>query len=153
MILRCFNSENSATDGRISPHDAESFVYELHKWDYFVIDHAPQRFVLAGKPNWKLQVLPSLTESCDFQHGIDGVTGNPQGLGEWWKEDATLAKAEETPPQQFLKESSSVWGFTEVQTLAQRTIATVMLLPLITTRAKCKKTWVRKMKLPHCVKQ
>lgn len=32
---------------------------------------APQQFVLAGKLDWKLQVLSSLMESCDFQHGLE----------------------------------------------------------------------------------
>lgn len=61
-------------------------------------------FVLAGKLDWKLQVLSSLTESCDFLHGLDRVTGNMSeingGLREWWKLAwaASPTTAEETPP-------------------------------------------------------
>lgn len=54
-------------------------VRGLHKCDCLGILRccdAPQRFILAGNPDWKLQVLSSLTESCDFQHGLDRGTGN-----------------------------------------------------------------------------
>lgn len=65
---------------------------------------APRQFILAGKPDWKLQVLSSLAESCDFQHGLDRGTGNMSeidgGLGERWMlaRAATPTTAEEIPP-------------------------------------------------------
>lgn len=54
-------------------------VWGLHKCDYLGslgCCDAPQRFILGGNPDWKLQVLSSLTESCYFQHGLDRGTGN-----------------------------------------------------------------------------
>ena len=54
-------------------------VRGLHKSDYLgslSYSDAPQRFVLAENSDWKLQVLSSLTESCDFQHSLDRGTGS-----------------------------------------------------------------------------